>query len=40
MKGKVELRGGELGYCFDEDVGDDFVFDFVWVELVFVFCVE
>lgn len=40
MKGKVELRGGELGHCLDEDVGDDLVLDPVWVELVPVFCAE
>lgn len=40
MKGKVELRGGELGHCLDEDVGDDLVLDPVWVELVPEFCAE
>jgi hypothetical protein len=34
MESEGELRGGKLRHCLDEDVGDDFIFDSVGVELI------
>lgn len=34
MEAEGEVRGGEDGEGFDEDVGDGFVAGEVWVELV------